>query len=91
MEKKIDFFKVVDYPLMTEKAVNMIEKENKLVFVLKKRDFTKKDVKQVVEEEFKVKVEKVNTLIDRKGKKRAIVKLKKEFSAQDIATKLGII
>ncbi len=91
MQKKIDFFDVVDYPLMTEKAINMIEKENKLVFILKKTSFTKKDVKKVIEEEFKVKVEKVNTLIDRKGKKRAIVKLKKEYSAQDIATKLGII
>jgi len=36
-------------------------------------------------------VEKVNTLITRKGKKRAIIKLKKEFSAEDIAVKLGII
>jgi len=85
------FWDMVDFPVATEKAVRLIETENKLVFQLKSIKFNKKDIKEKFEEEFKVKVEKVNTLITRKGKKRAIIKLKKEFSAEDIAVKLGII
>jgi len=85
------FWDMVDFPVATEKAVRLIETENKLVFQLKSIEFNKKEIKEKFEEEFKVKVEKVNTLITRKGKKRAIIKLKKEFSAEDIAVKLGII
>jgi len=85
------FWDMVDFPVATEKAVRLIETENKLVFQLKSIKFNKKEIKEKFEEEFKVKVEKVNTLITRKGKKRAIIKLKKEFSAEDIAVKLGII
>jgi large subunit ribosomal protein L23 len=40
---------------------------------------------------FNVKVEKVNTMITREGKKKAIIKLKPEYSAADIAVKLGIL
>lgn len=85
------FWDMVDFPVATEKAMRLIETENKLVFQLKSIKFNKKEIKEKFEEEFKVKVEKVNTLITRKGKKRAIIKLKKEFSAEDIAVKLGII
>ena len=40
---------------------------------------------------FNVKVDDVRILIDRKGKKRAFVKLKKGYNAADIATKLGLM
>ena len=86
-----NFWALIDYPVTTEKAVRIVESENKLTFQLKKLSTTKEEIKKSFEEEFKVKVEKVNTLIDRKGKKRAIIKLKKEFSAGDIGVKLGII
>ena len=86
-----NFWELIDYPVTTEKAVKMIEEENKITFKLKKLKTKKEEIKKSFEEEFKVKVEKVNTLIDRKGKKRAIIKLKKEFSAGDIGVKLGII
>jgi large subunit ribosomal protein L23 len=76
-------------PIVTEKAVMMIEAQNVLTFEIEQK-ITKEDVKKEVEELFKVKVEKVRTLI-KKNKKHAYVKLKKEFPAIDIATKLGII
>ena len=72
-----NFWELIDYPVTTEKAVKMIEEENKITFKLKKLKTKKEEIKKSFEEEFKVKVEKVNTLIDRKGKKRAIIKLKK--------------
>ncbi len=75
---------------MTEKSMMVVEKENKIVFIVE-RSATKKDIKEAVEKEFNVKVESVKTLIDQKGRKKAIVKLKKEYPAVEIATRLGMI
>ena len=76
-------------PIVTEKAVMMIEAQNVLTFGTERKT-TKKQIKKEIEGLFKVKIEKINTLI-KKNKKYAYVKLKKEFPAIDIATKLGII
>jgi len=76
-------------PIVTEKAVMMIESQNVLVFEGDKK-VTKEEIKKEIEDLFKVKVEKVRTML-RKNKKHTYVKLKKEFPAIDIATKLGII
>ena len=76
-------------PIVTEKAVMMIEVQNLLTFCTNKEK-TKQDIKQDVEELFNVKVEKIRTSI-RNNKKYAYVKLKKEFPAIDVATKLGLI
>ncbi len=81
---------VVLYPLITEKAVNMIDTENKLTFIVADKT-NKKEVKQIIEKAYEVKVEKINIIRDRKGRKKAIIKLKKEFKAQDLATKLGVL
>ncbi|MDT7859003.1 MAG: 50S ribosomal protein L23 [Candidatus Aenigmarchaeota archaeon] len=86
----MDPFKVLLYPLVTEKSVGMIEKENKIVFIVD-RKANKKLIKEAFEKLFGVKVEKINTLITRDGKKKAFIKLKKEFKASDIAVKLGIL
>jgi len=76
-------------PIVTEKAVMLIEAKNVLTFQLEK-DKSKKEIKKEVEELFNVKVASVNTGI-RKNKKYAYVKLKPENPAIDVATKLGII
>jgi ribosomal protein uL23 len=81
---------VLLYPITTEKAVGMIELENKIIFVVEE-SATKTDVKKAVEDRFGVKVEYVNTYRTIKGKKRAIVKLKKEYSADEVASKLKIV
>ena len=48
------------------------------------------EIKKEIENLFDVKVENVRTLI-KSNKKYAYVKLKKEFPAIDVATKLGLI
>jgi len=80
---------IIQYPLTTEKSVKMIESENKITFIVDRRS-SKQEIKKVVEKEFNVKVESVNTEI-KQNKKVAFVKLKKEFKAMDIATKLGLM
>ena len=83
-------FEVILFPLITEKAVGIIEKENKLSFIVNQRA-SKADIKGAVEKLYKVKVDKVRTIKDLKGRKKAIVQINKDFKAQDIAMRLGVI
>ena len=76
-------------PVVTEKAVMLIERENILTFALEKNK-TKAELKKEIEELFDIKVEKIRTLV-RDNKKYAYVKLKKEFPAIDLATKLELM
>ena len=73
----------------TEKTVRVVEINNALVLEVGLRD--KKDkIKKEVEETFKVKVNRVNTLI-KDNKKYAYIKLDKKNPAIDVATKFGVI
>jgi large subunit ribosomal protein L23 len=76
-------------PIVTEKAVMMIERENVLTFLVNK-DFNKEQIKKEIEEVFEVKVDRVRTLI-KGNKKHAYVKLNAKFPAIDVATKLGLM
>ncbi|MBU0761166.1 MAG: 50S ribosomal protein L23 [Nanoarchaeota archaeon] len=76
-------------PITSEKAVKMVDIDNTLLFQVG-RKFSKEEIKKEVEETFKVKVEKVRTLL-RNNKKYAYVKFAKENPAIDVATKLGMI
>ncbi len=76
-------------PITTEKAVMKIESENLLTFEFDKRK-TKSEIKKEIEDLFGVKIGKVRTLI-RSNKKIVYVKLKKDFLAIDVATKLGMM
>ncbi len=86
----MDPYEVILYPLMTESASLMVEKENKLVFVVSLKA-GKNDVKRAVEDLYEVKVGKVNLLITPQGEKKAFVKLHPDFKAVDVAIKLGIL
>lgn len=86
----MDMYDIIKNPLSTEKAIRLMESENKLLFVVD-RKANKKDIKEAIEKMFKVKVEKVNTLIAPDGKKRAYVKFSAENPAIDIATQLGLM
>jgi len=77
------------YPVTTEKAIALIERRNTLTFIVEGRA-TKNELKAEVEREYAVKVHSVNTLNDMKGRKKAFVRLTKEFKADDVAAKLGI-
>ena len=81
---------VIVHPLVTEKAVNMIEAENKITFIVNDNS-TKSEIKKVLQEAYGVKVVKVNVIRDMKGRKKAIVKLDKKFKASELATKLGVL
>lgn len=80
---------VIKRLVVTQDAVSLIERENKLTFIVDV-NATKRDIKLAVERIYEVKVEKVNTLITPRGEKKAFVKLAPEYKASDIATRLGV-
>jgi large subunit ribosomal protein L23 len=80
---------MIKKPLITEKTFDLIEKENKLVFIVD-RSANKNQIKRAIERIHNVKVIKVNTMITPKGEKKAFIKLHPDNSAQDIAIELGI-
>jgi large subunit ribosomal protein L23 len=81
---------VIYYPLMTESASLMVEKDNKLIFIVNLKA-GKSDVKRAVEQLYEVKVDRVSMLITPQGEKKAFVKLNPEYKASDVAIKLGIL
>jgi len=89
-EKVKDAWEILIYPHLTEKSMNMVELENKLVFIVNKKA-GKKDIKEAIENEFGVKVVYVKTEITTRGQKKAYIKIHPDFSAADIASKLGMI
>jgi len=86
----MDNNEIISYPLMTESASVMVEKDNKLIFIVNLKA-GKADIKKAVEELYAVKVSKVNLQITHQGIKKAYVKLTEEFKASDVAIKLGIL
>ena len=86
MEK---YYSIIKKPLITEKTFDLIEKENKIVFLVD-RKANKYQIKRAIEKIHNVKVIKVNTLITPKGEKKAFVKLHPDNSAQDLSINLGV-
>jgi ribosomal protein uL23 len=89
METKKDAFQIIKNPISTEKAVRLMESENKLVFIVD-RKANKFQIKEALAEIFNIKSAEVNTLIN-KGEKKAYVRLPSDVSALDIATQMGLI
>ena len=85
-----DPFDVLKFVLMTEKSVQNIEAQNKLVFIVNRKS-DKKKIKEAVKNAFEVDVKSVTTTIDQKGRKKAFIKFKEEGAAGEIAIRLGII
>lgn len=81
---------VLKYPLVTEKAVRLMNSENKILFVVDMKS-NKENIKNAVEKNFEVKVDDVSTFLTSKGEKKAYVKLNKNYQAIDLMTKLGLM
>ncbi|MGM0592810.1 MAG: 50S ribosomal protein L23 [Halobacteriota archaeon] len=80
---------IIDYPLVTEKAMNDMDFENKLQFIVDV-DAAKPEITEEVEDRFEVSVEKINTQVTMKGTKKATVTLSPEHDAQEIASRIGV-
>ncbi len=84
-----NYFAIIKKPLVTENTFDLIEDQNKLVFIVDRRA-NKFQIKNAIEKLYKVRVVKVNTLINTEGTKKAFIKLHPDNSAADLAIELGI-
>ncbi|WP_049985046.1 50S ribosomal protein L23 [Halobellus rufus] len=80
---------LIEHPLVTEKAMDEMDFDNKLQFIVD-IDATKADVVDEVESRYEVAVVDVNTQITPKGKKKATVRLDDEDDAQEVASRIGV-
>jgi large subunit ribosomal protein L23 len=80
---------VVVHPLVTEKAMNDMDFENKLQFIVDV-DAAKPEIKEAVSERFDVEVVDVNTQITMEGIKKATVKLGEDDAADEVASRIGV-
>ena len=87
---KMNPYNIIRNPLATEKAVRIMESENKLVFIVD-RKANKLEIKEAIETLFNVKVDNVNSLILKNGRKKVYATLNKDYKALDVATKLGLM
>jgi large subunit ribosomal protein L23 len=81
---------VLKHPFVTEKAMMMLENQNKLQFLVR-NEATKQQIKREIETTFEQKVTSVNTIMTSKGEKKAIVSFVNEKAAEEILSRLGIM
>ena len=77
------------HPLVTEKAMNAMDFENKLQFICDS-GATKGDIAEAVEAQFDVRVASINTQNTMKGEKKATVRLSEDDDAQEVASRIGV-
>ena len=81
--------RIIIKPYITEKAFNLIEGQNMIVFIVD-RHATKKNIKAALKTLYETEAQKVNALRSIRGKK-AIVKFAAEEGARDLATTLCLV
>ena len=80
---------VVHHPIITEKAMDAMDFENTLTFVVDVQA-TKPEIADAVAERYDVAVESVNTMVTPQGEKKAMVRLSDADDAQDVASRIGV-
>ena len=80
---------IIEHPLVTEKAMNDMDFENKLQFVVNP-DASKPEIRDEIEERFEIAVQDINTQVTMNGKKKAVVRLDEEDDAQEVASRIGV-
>lgn len=80
---------VLVQPYITEKTFNMIEKENKLIFIVREKS-TKQLIREAMSVLYDVEVIDINTARTIRGKKAA-VRFRDPNGARDLATTLGLV
>jgi len=81
---------IIKSPYVTEKVTAMIDSNNTLEFLVSMKA-TKPEIKKALEELYDVDILSVRTMITSRGNKKAVVKLAGEGSANELATRLGLL
>lgn len=81
---------IIKSPLITEKVTGMIDSNNTMEFTVDMKA-TKPEIVKAIEDQFKVEVVSIRTMITPRGEKKAMVKLAGAGSANELATRLGLL
>ena len=79
----------VQYPYVTEKAMNDMDYRNTLQFIVAS-DATKPAIRDEIAERFDVSITNVRTQVTPQGEKKATVTLGEDDDAQDVASRIGV-
>ena len=80
---------VIRHPIITEKAMDAMDFENTLTFIVD-LGASKPEVADAVGDRYNVTVESVNTMVTMNGEKKAFVRLSEADDAQDVASRIGV-
>ncbi|QSG08529.1 50S ribosomal protein L23 [Halapricum desulfuricans] len=80
---------VIKHPHVTEKAMDKMDFQNKLLFIANV-DATKDEIVEAIETQFDVTVENVTTMVTMDGDKKAEVTLSEDDDAQEVASRIGV-
>ncbi|WP_128476380.1 50S ribosomal protein L23 [Halorussus pelagicus] len=80
---------VIEYPWVTEKAMNQMDFDNKLQFIVD-LDAEKPEIREEIQEQYEVTIEKINTQVTMNGDKKATVTLSEDDDAQEVASRIGV-
>jgi large subunit ribosomal protein L23 len=80
---------VIEHPHVTEKAMDLMEFDNTLQFVVA-LSADKGDIADAIEESYEEEVASVNTQITMDGEKKATVRFADEDAAENIMSRIGV-
>jgi large subunit ribosomal protein L23 len=80
---------IIIKPYITEKTFNLIEKENKLTFIVAEKA-SKDQIVKALQILYESQASEVNTARTIQGKK-AFIKIKASEGARELATKMGLV
>lgn len=80
---------VIRYPNVTEKAMDKMDHENKLEFVVA-LSASKPEIKEALDEQFEIAVESVTTQVTPDATKKATVRLSEDDDAEEVASRIGV-
>ena len=81
---------VIDHPHVTEKAMDLMEFDNTLQFVVS-LSADKNDIVDAIEDSYDEEVASVNTQITMDGEKKATVRFAEEDAAEDVMSRIGVV
>ncbi len=79
----------IKHPHVTEKTVDKMDFDNKMVFICQ-TDAAKDEIQAEVEQQFDLTITNINTMITPKGEKKAEVTLSDDHDAQEVASRIGV-
>jgi large subunit ribosomal protein L23 len=81
--------RAVKHPHVTEKTVDKMDFENKMVFICDS-EARKDEIVDELETQYDVDIDGVNTMVTPDGNKKAEVQLTDDHDAQEIASRIGV-